>query len=302
MFNAAPAEDPAVARIADALLRRLPADRPVLVAGPTGSGKSALAAAIVDRGGGIVVNADALQVYAGWRILTARPSPAEEGARPHALYGHVPADADHSVGDWLRALGPILSGRLRPVIVGGTGLYFQALTGGLADIPPVPDSVRAAAADRPLAVMVAELDGETAARIDLANPARVRRAWEVLRATGRGLSAWQADTPPPLLPRAAAMALAVRLPVATLDARIARRFDSMLDAGLVAEARAMAAAWDPALLSARAIGAAAMVAHVAGHLPLDAAREEVVLRSRQYAKRQRTWLRARAADWDSVTF
>ncbi|AHM04993.1 tRNA delta(2)-isopentenylpyrophosphate transferase [Roseibacterium elongatum DSM 19469] len=156
----------------------LPPDLPVLIAGPTASGKSALAARIVSDRGGMIVNADALQVYDGWRVLTARPSAAEEAALPHALYGHVPFGAEYSVGQWLRDLRPVLSGDRRPVIVGGTGLYFRALTEGLAEIPPVPPEVRAEADAMSHDALLADLDRVDpvlAARIDRANRARVQR-------------------------------------------------------------------------------------------------------------------------------
>jgi tRNA dimethylallyltransferase len=203
------------------VLARISREAPVLIAGPTASGKSALAMELAARDGRLIVNADALQVYACWRVLTARPSAAEEAALPHALYGHVGRDQDWSVGHWLRAVAGLPD---RPVvIVGGTGLYFMALTEGLAEVPPVPAAVRAEAdalraGDFP--AMLAGLDAATAARIDLANPARVQRAWEVLRATGRGLADWQARTGAPLLPRAEAEALVIRPGVDWLNARI----------------------------------------------------------------------------------
>jgi tRNA dimethylallyltransferase len=183
--------------------RGISMERPVLIAGPTASGKSALAAEIVAKCGGVVVNADALQVYDCWRVLTARASVAEEAALPHRLYGHVGRDQAYSVGHWLRDVQGVLAEGLRPVIVGGTGLYFTALTEGLAEIPPTPPDVRAEAtaylAAAGLAAMIAGLDAATASRTDLVNPARVQRAWEVQRATGRGLASWQADTGAPLL-------------------------------------------------------------------------------------------------------
>ena len=169
---------------------------PVLIAGPTGSGKSALAMALAARDARVIVNADALQVYECWRILSARPSVAEEAALPHALYGHVGRECDYSVGAWLREVAGLLS---RPVvIVGGTGLYFRALTEGLAEIPPIPAAIRAEADALRLSgqidVMRAALDAATATKTDLLNPVRVQRAYEVQRATGRGMAAWQADT------------------------------------------------------------------------------------------------------------
>ncbi len=281
-------------------LSEIPRDRPVLIAGPTASGKSALAARIVETGGGVIVNADALQVFDGWRILTARPTAEEEAALPHALYGHVPFDAPYSTGRWLREVTPLLAGP-RPVIVGGTGLNFRALTEGLADVPPTPPEVRAEGDALPLPALVAALDPRTAVGIDLANRARVQRAWEVLRATGRGLADWQAETGPPLLPLSQATALVLRPETGWLDARIARRFDLMLDAGALDEARVMLPRWDPAHLSSRAIGAAELIAHLRGELSLAEARDRAVLASRRYAKRQRTWLRNRMADWIAVT-
>jgi tRNA dimethylallyltransferase len=209
----------------------VPSDRPVLVAGPTASGKSALALSLARRGGGVIVNADLLQVYEGWRVLSARPSPEEEAGVPHALYGHVAMDAPYSVGHWLREVAPLLGGPLRPIVVGGAGLAFAALTEGLAEVPPVPPEVRAEADGLALTALRAGLDEATRSRVDLANRARVQRAWEVLRATGRGLAAWQAETPPPLLPLARAHAVLLRPDVAALDARIARRFDAMLEGG-----------------------------------------------------------------------
>ncbi len=289
----------------DRLIADLPRDRPVLIAGPTASGKSALATRIVARDGGLIVNADALQVYADWRILTARPSPAEEAALPHALYGHVARNEPYSVGHWLREVAPLLSGPLRPVIVGGTGLYFTALTTGLARVPTVPAAIRAEADARRAAegvgALLAELDPPTAARIDTANPARVQRAWEVRRATGRGLADWQAETGPPLLPLSQATALVLRPDRDWLARRIEERFDAMLAAGALDEVRAALPHWTPAAPWARAIGAAELVAHLRGEMTLDQAREAACIATRRYAKRQRTWFRNRMRDWTALT-
>ncbi|WP_101340780.1 tRNA (adenosine(37)-N6)-dimethylallyltransferase MiaA [Cereibacter azotoformans] len=282
----------------------IPPDRPVLIAGPTASGKSALAAEIVGRDGGVVVNADALQVYDCWRILSARPSAAEEAALPHRLYGHVPRHGTYSAGHWLKEVEAVLREGLRPVIVGGTGLYFSALTNGLADIPHTPSEMRHEAdaflARAGLAAMVADLDPATAHRIDLRNPARVQRAWEVLRATGRGLADWQAATGTPLLPLAETVALVLRPDRDWLAERIDRRFDLMIEAGALEEARVALADWDPALPSSRAIGAPELVAHLKGERTLDEAIAAAKLASRQYAKRQRTWFRNRMRDWREI--
>ncbi len=275
---------------------------PVLIAGPTASGKSGLAMELAARDGRVVVNADALQVYDCWRVLSARPSVADEALVPHALYGHVGQAQPYSVGHWLREVAALLD---RPVvIVGGTGLYFTALTEGLVEIPAVPPEVRREAdALRlgDLADMVADLDDATAARIDRANPARIQRAWEVWRTTGRGLAAWQDDTGPALLPRADVEALVLRPEVAWLNARIDARFDAMVQGGALEEARAAQDSWTPALPYARAIGAAELIAHLEGRMTLADATEAAKLASRQYAKRQRTWLRSRMGGWREVT-
>jgi len=279
--------------------------RPVLIAGPTAGGKSALALAVAEAQGGVVVNADALQVYDCWRILTARPSAGEEARVPHALYGHLGREAPWSVGHWLRAVAGLRAGGARLVIVGGTGLYFTALTEGLAEIPPVPEAVRAEAGARlateGLGALVAGLDAPTRARIDTANPARVLRAWEVLRATGRGLAEWQAATPPPLVPLAEAQAMVVEVPRARLAARIEARFDAMMAAGALAEVAAELPYWDPARPSARAIGAAELVAHLRGETALAEAVAAAKTATRQYAKRQRSWMRNRLGHWPRVT-
>ena len=275
----------------------------MLIAGPTASGKSALAMAIAEAGGGRIVNADALQVFEDWRVLTARPSLTDEARVPHALYGHVPRDLAYSVGHWLRDVAPLLSGP-RPIVVGGTGLYFTALTEGLADIPDVPVTVSHAAAAKlkedGLDAMVADLDPGSRSRIDLRNPRRVLRAWEVLEATGRGIADWQDETGPALLPLESATALLLEAPPDWLNPRIEARFDAMLDEGLLDEARANRPGWHPALPSAKAIGAADVMAHVDGALDLAALRNNVAIQSRQYAKRQRSWFRARMAGWRRI--
>jgi len=291
----------------DEILKHVDPARPVLIAGPTASGKSALALAIAERQGGIIVNADALQVWQPWRILTARPDTEDERRAPHALYGHVRPGTEYSVGHWLRELAPLLDGTARPIIVGGTGLYLSALTEGLADIPPVPPAVRAAAealrrSEGPerLADELRRRDPATARRIDMANPARVQRAWEVLQATGRGLSAWQAETPPPLLPLSRATPLVLTADRDWLAARIDRRFDRMIEAGALDEVRAVLPIWNPAAPWAQAIGAPELVAHLSGEIPLDAAIQAAKQATRRYAKRQRTWFRARMHAWRPV--
>ncbi|MGX9350243.1 tRNA (adenosine(37)-N6)-dimethylallyltransferase MiaA [Shimia sp. W99] len=283
------------------VLPDIPKDQPVLIAGPTASGKSALALEIAERDGGVIVNADAIQVFANWRVLTARPSQEDERRAPHLLYGHVPFDAEYSVGHWLREVAPLLKGTERPIIVGGTGLYFTALTQGLADIPATPPDIRETAnarvAREGFETLLAELDAETAARIDRLNPMRVQRAWEVLQATGRPLADWQDNTPPPLLPLPETTAILFDVDKDWLNTRIARRFDLMLEHGALDEARANLATWNPAHLSAKAIGAPELVAHLQGALTLDDARMQATVATRQFAKRQRTWFRSKMRNW-----
>ena len=257
----------------------------------------ALAVEIVAAQGGVIVNADAIQVFTNWRVLTARPSVTEEAAHPHALYGHVSGSAPYSVGHWLRDLEPILQRGERPVIVGGTGLYFSALTEGLAQIPATPAETRAEADALPLADLIAGLDRVSASKIDLNNRARVQRAWEVQRATGRGIALWQAETPPPRLGLDMVQPLVVEAGVDWLNARIETRFDQMLRQGALEEARENLSSWSPAHLSAKAIGAPELIAHLQGQLTLDEAQHRATVATRQFAKRQRTWFRARMQGW-----
>ncbi|WP_321363464.1 tRNA (adenosine(37)-N6)-dimethylallyltransferase MiaA [uncultured Celeribacter sp.] len=282
---------------------------PVLIAGPTASGKSALALEIAELQGGVIVNADALQVFDNWRVLTARPSCVDESRAPHALYGHVPGNEAYSVGHWLRDVTPYLTGPDRPIIVGGTGLYFAALTEGLVEIPETPAELRAEADQRRAdegghAGLLADLDAEdpqTAQKIDRMNPMRVQRAWEVLRATGRGLAAWQADTPPPLLPLAKSFPVVLDAHKDWLNDRIARRFEIMIEKGALQEAEANLATWDPAAPSSKAIGAPELIAHLHGKLTLEEAKEAATIATRQYAKRQRTWFRARMKAYHKIS-
>ncbi|MDE4174614.1 tRNA (adenosine(37)-N6)-dimethylallyltransferase MiaA [Phaeobacter sp. PT47_59] len=276
-------------------------DKPVLIAGPTASGKSALALEIAEKQGGVVVNADASQVFDCWRIITARPSVEEEARAPHRLYGHVAYDQSYSAGHWLREVLPLLKGPERPIIVGGTGLYFAALTEGMAEIPATPSEVRAQGDSLSLAALTGALDPATAARIDLNNRARVQRAWEVLVATGRPLAEWQDDTPPPPLPLSACTALVLNSDKAWLEARIRRRFDLMIAEGALDEVEAMRDRYDPALPSCKAIGVPELMAHVEGQMSLEQAKEQAAIATRRFAKRQRTWFRARMSAWQAIT-
>lgn len=281
-------------------IKTLSTELPVLIAGATASGKSAVAMEIAAQKGGLIVNADALQVFENWRVLTARPSVEDEAQTPHALYGHVAGNGAYSVGQWLRDVKALM-GNERLIIVGGTGLNFRALTEGLAEIPPTPPAVRALANERLEAdginVLLAELDDETRSRIDPANPMRVTRAWEVAQSTGRPLSDWQDNTPPPIVTLANCHPMLIDAPKDWVNERIERRFDIMLAQGALDEAQRNLATWTPAAQSARAIGAPELIGHLQGGLSLKEARTLAVTASRQYAKRQRTWFRARMGKW-----
>ncbi len=289
-----------------AALEAAPPDlaRPVLLAGPTASGKSALALALARAQGRVIVNADALQVYDMWQVLSARPDAQDCAEVPHLLYGHVRRDQDWSAGHWLRAVTQLLSEHGNPVIVGGTGLYFRALTEGLVEIPPIPQTIRAQAdallAEAGRDALLRDLDYATRDRIDTANPARVQRAWEVLQVTGQGLAVWQDQTPPPILPVAATTAYVVRPEVDWLDARIADRFAQMMMQGALDEARAALPHWDPRAAWAKAIGAPELIAYLNGQMSLPSAISAATLATRQYAKRQRTWFRARMQAWQDL--
>ena len=281
-----------------------PPDRPVLIAGPTASGKSALALAIAAAQGRVIVNADALQVWSCWRVLSARPTPEEHARVPHLLFGHRAPGQDYSVGHWLREVAGVLRQHPAPVIVGGTGLYLSALTEGLAEIPATPPDIRAEA-DRRMATdgagaLLSELDTATRQMVDAQNPMRIQRAWEVLRATGRGLALWQGDTGPALVPPATASLLRLDCNRATLAARIDQRFDKMMGAGALDEVAALLSQWDPAALWAKAIGGPQLVAYMQGQIPLAHAISLAKAASRQYAKRQRSWLRRRMQGWTAV--
>ncbi len=285
-----------------------PAPPVLLIAGPTASGKSALALRLAERLGAEIVNADALQLYRDLRILTARPTREDEARAPHHLFGVADGADGWSVGRWLAAVLPILNAiaeRGRTAIVtGGTGLYFHALTRGLAEIPPVDNAVRRAATER------LEAQGETAFRGALAHadPAaeariapgdrqRLIRAMAVLDATGRTLSAWQADTQPPL-PADAWRAAVLEPDRPALYARCDARFYAMIEAGAVEEVRALLLRrLHPAAPVMKAVGVRELAAHLDGDLRLDEAAAKARQETRRYAKRQLTWLRNQAPDW-----
>lgn len=289
--------------------REIGRPRAVLIAGPTASGKSALAMAVAEASGGVVVDADSMQVYRELRILTARPSEADEARVPHRLYGHVAAAEGYTVARWLgdvgRALGELEADGRPAILVGGTGLYFTALTQGLSEIPPIPEEVRSFWRARGEAVeaevLHAELaarDPETAARLLPSDRQRVLRALEVFEGTGQPLAVWQAGRSAPLLPAEATVRLVVAPERALLHRRIAERFHGMAASGGLAEARAFAGLrLDPALPAMKAIGVPEMIAAAIGARPVDEAVEAAITATRRYAKRQETWFRNQMPDW-----
>ena len=285
---------------------------PILIAGPTASGKTALALEMAQRHGGAIINADSMQVYGELRILTARPTAEEEALVPHRLFGHVSVTDPYSVGRWLQDVeGALLwceaAGR-RPVIVGGTWLYFKALLEGLAPVPPVAADVRAhwrrraenegAAA---LHAVLAERDPEMAARLDEGDTQRIVRALEVLESTGVSLADWQRRKGTPLLQEAETERYVILRGREAVRQRCDERFDAMMAAGALDEARAVAALdLDPELPAARAHGLRPLLSYLRGEIDLEAAVGAGKLETRQYVKRQEIWLRRHMIAWKII--
>jgi tRNA dimethylallyltransferase len=282
---------------------------PILVAGPTSSGKSALALRLAQTHDGVIINADSMQVYRDLRIITARPTPPEEATVPHRLYGHVDAAENYSVGRWCvdasAALAEATRNGWRPILVGGTGLYFKALTQGLAAVPPVPADVRAVVRmrlkDEGIALLYEELsqrDPETASRLMPADRARITRALEVVLATGRSLTEWHRHGLKPAVDATRAIKIFLKVEREELYRRINARFDAMLAAGALEEVRALAARrLDPNLPAMKAHGVPWLIRHLNGEISLDEAAEGGKRDTRRYTKRQGTWFRHQLPDW-----
>jgi tRNA dimethylallyltransferase len=284
----------------------------ILIAGPTASGKSALALALAESFGGTIVNADSMQVYRDLRIITARPTPAEEQRAPHRLYGHVDAAENYSTGRWCAdvaaTLAAVQGAAGTAIVVGGTGLYFSALTRGFAAVPPVPPDIREAVrgrlASEGIAALHAELasrDPTAAARLKPGDRTRVARALEVVLATGRSLLDWQAENEPPVLDPARAAKVFLMPNRADLVRRIDARFDAMMAAGALDEVRTLAARnLAPELPAMKAHGVPWLIRLLRGEVTPAQAVAESKRETRQYTKRQLTWFRHQLSDFEWV--
>jgi tRNA dimethylallyltransferase len=300
--------------VAFPLCRGLPqaVHTPILLAGPTSSGKSALALKLAQAHGGVIINADSMQVYRDLRIITARPTPAEEATVPHRLYGHVDAAENYSVGRWCvdaaAALAEAERSGLRPILVGGTGLYFKALTRGLAAVPPVPADVRAAVRTRlkeegiaPLYEELRRRDPTSAERLMPGDRSRITRALEVVLATGRSLSDWHRDGMKPAVDATRAIKIFLKVEREELYRRINARFDAMLAAGALDEVRVLAArSLDPTLPAMKAHGVPWLIQYLNGEITLEEAAEGGKRDTRRYTKRQGTWFRHQLPDWEWI--
>jgi tRNA dimethylallyltransferase len=284
----------------------------VLIAGPTASGKSALALELAQKTGGVVINTDSMQVYRDLRVLTARPTPKEESAVPHRLYDYVDASVNFSAGAWVADAARVLTGaraqnRL-PIFAGGSGLYFKALTRGLSAVPPIPPEIRESVRARldcdgveALHAELARHDAVSAERLKPRDRTRIARALEVVEATGRSLTDWHREGLPPILPPGEFTALFLSAEREALYARIDARFDAMLMAGALEEVAVLAARnLDPLLPAMKAHGVPALIRHLRGELTLEEAATIGRADTRHYAKRQFTWFRHQLPEFEWV--
>ena len=285
---------------------------PILIHGPTASGKTALSVALAEALNGEVINTDSMQVYSDLHVLTARPTDDEMAGIPHHLFGHIDAATRYSTGKWLEDAGAVLrdieTRGKTPIFVGGTGLYFLSLIQGLSEIPPVPDEVRAEVrammaeegADA-LHARLTEVDAASAARLNVGDRQRVTRAYEVWLATGRPFSSFQGDRQRPLLADGEWLGVALTPPRNRLYARIDRRFETMLMEGAMDEARALVARQlDPQLPAMKAHGMPWLKAFIEGNMSAEQAAENAKRDTRRYAKRQFTWIARQFPFWPRI--
>jgi tRNA dimethylallyltransferase len=287
-------------------------NKAVLIAGPTASGKSAFALELAERAGGTVINTDSMQVYRDLRIITARPRPDEEARAAHRLYGHVDAVVNFSAGAWVADAAKVLEearteNRL-PIFIGGSGLYFKALTRGLSAVPPIPPEIREAVRARldrdgveALHAELARRDPLSGERLKPRDRTRIARALEVVEATGRALTDWHREGLPPLLPPGSFAALFLAPEREALYARIDARFDTMLKAGALEEVERLAArSLDPLLPAMKAHGVPPLLRHLKGEMSLEEAATIGKADTRHYAKRQFTWFRHQLPEFEWV--
>jgi tRNA dimethylallyltransferase len=287
-------------------------NKAVLIAGPTASGKSALALELAQATGGVIINADSMQVYRDLRVLTARPAREEEAALSHRLYGHIDAAVNFSAGAWVadaaKALAEARAQNRLAILVGGSGLYFKALTRGLSAVPPIPPEVREDVRARlardgveALHVTLMQRDPASAERLKPRDSIRIARALEVVEVTGRSLSDWHRDGLPPLLPPGSFTAVFLEPDRDELYARIDARFGAMLQAGALDEVAALASRkLDPLLPAMKAHGVPALIRHIAGEITLEQAAVIGRADTRHYAKRQFTWFRHQLPEFEWV--
>jgi tRNA dimethylallyltransferase len=287
--------------------------RTILIAGPTASGKSGLALALAEQLGGVVINADSMQVYRELRVLTARPAAEDEARAPHWLYGHVPASEAYSAGRFVTdasdAIGRARREGLRPIIVGGTGLYFKALLEGLSPVPPIPDDVRTKWREMEKAhgtyamwQVLTERDPVMAFRLDPSDGQRIVRSLEVHDATGTSLAEWQRTPGVPVLVEKETVRFVVLPERDELHRRCDARFEAMMAAGALEEVRALALlSLSPELPAMRALGVRPLMQHIAGDVTLDEAIKRAKAETRQYVKRQATWIKGNMTAWNTIS-
>ena len=285
-------------------------NKPILIAGATASGKSELGIKLAQKYNGVIINADALQIYKQWKILSARPDDIEITKCPHSLYGHINIGNKYSSGHWLKdvklELNKAHDDGLRPILLGGTGLYFQLLLNGIADVPVISDKVKSEAdkieqseGKQEFSKILQDLDKKIIKRIDIKNPVRTRRAWEVITETGKSLADWQDETPAPIINFDDCIPLNLICDTVWLNNRIDKRFEIMIKNGAIEECKKVLelGLWEENHPSCKAIGAKELISHIVNGDDIKIAIQEAKTQTRQYAKRQRTWFRSKMKKW-----